>query len=130
MQAMSKVGIFWVYKNTVIGKARELQDGEENVPGLIDSPDSHVDLWERQQCFLAQFSELLGTEYQDVPRGRVIYSTKDKKTIIYMDKVLHTVKIKKIISNFFELKNTDILWKTDKHYTTGSGSIDNLFNDN
>ena len=60
---MSKIGIFWVYKDTVIGKARELEDGEENVPGLIDSPDSHVDLWEHHQCFLAQFPELAGTEY-------------------------------------------------------------------
>jgi hypothetical protein len=125
-----KIGIFWVYKNTVIGNTCELEEGQENVPGLIDSSDSHVDLWERRQCFLPQFPELLGTEYQDVPRGRVVYSTKDKKTIIYMDKVLHTEKIKKIVSNFFELKNTDISWKTDKHYTTGSDSIDNLFNGN
>ncbi len=127
---MSKVGIFWVYKNTVIGKTRELDDGEENVPGLIDSPDNHVDLWERNPYFFIPFPELVGTEYQDVPRGRVIHSTKDKKTIIYMDKVLHTEQTKQIISDFFQLSNTDILWKTDKHYTTESGTLDNLFDDN
>ncbi len=119
---MSKIGIFWVYKDTVIGKACEQEAGEENVPGWIDSPDSHIGLWERHQCFLAQFSELQGTEYQDVPRGRVIYSTKDKKTIIYLDKVLHTEQTKKIITDFFELRKTNILWKADKHYRTESGN--------
>ena len=115
---MSKIGIFWVYKNTVIGKVRKLEDGEESVIGLIDSPDSHIALWEHHQCFLEQFSELHGTEYQDVPRGRVIYSTKDKKTIIYLDKALHTEQTKKIISDFFELRTANVSWKADKHYMT------------
>ncbi|MBP7529691.1 MAG: hypothetical protein KA801_17350 [Syntrophorhabdaceae bacterium] len=45
---MTKIGIFWVYKNTVIGKAVDLPDGVENFPGIIDSPDSHVDYWENK----------------------------------------------------------------------------------
>ena len=38
---MAKIGIFWIYKNKIIGKAHELDEGQENIPGMIDSSDSH-----------------------------------------------------------------------------------------
>jgi len=120
---MTKIGIFWVYKNTLIGRACNSDDGRKNVPGLIDSLYSHIDLWEKEHCFLPEFPELLETEYQEAPRGRAIYSSKDNKTIIYMDKTLHTDKTKKIVLGFFELKSKDVLWKTDSHYKTIPGSI-------
>jgi hypothetical protein len=43
---MAKIGIFWIYHNEVIGKAIDLKEGEENIPGIIDSPDTHVKYWE------------------------------------------------------------------------------------
>lgn len=122
-----KIGIFWVYKNLVIGKTCELEDGQENVPGLIDSPDSHIELWEQNLGFTIPFPELNGSEYQNVPRGRVIYSTTTKKVIIYMDKVLHTKGIRQIISDFFQLADSKVVWKTDDHYTTQSDEVDDLF---
>ena len=125
----AKIGIFWVYKNQVIGKACELEDGQENVPGLIDSPDSHIELWEQDSGFVIPFAELKGSEYQNIPRGRVIYSTKTKKVTVYMDKVLHTNGTREIISKFFQLGCTDVAWKTDIHYTTQSYEIDDLLAD-
>ncbi|MCK5681239.1 hypothetical protein KAI46_10570 [bacterium] len=123
----AKIGIFWVFKNRVIGKVCELEDGQENVPGLIDSPDSHIELWEQDPGFVIPFPELKGSEYQNVPRGRVIYSIKTKKVTVYMDKVLHTNGTREIISVFFQLVGTDVAWKTDDHYTTQSHEIDDLF---
>ena len=123
----SKVGIFWVYKNQVIGKACNLEEGQENVPGLIDSPDSHIELWEHDPGFTIPFPEFKGSEYQDVPRGRVIYSAKTKKVIVYMDKALHTKRTREIISKFFQLGGTEVVWKTDIHYTTQANEIDDLF---
>ena len=43
---MTKVGLFWVYKGVVFGRARPLAEGEEGIGGLVDSPDNHVDVWE------------------------------------------------------------------------------------
>ena len=127
---MAKIGIFWIYKNKIIGKARKLDEGQENVPGLIDSPDSHIDLWEHNPSFIIPFPELKASEYQDVPRGRVIYSTKINKVIVYMDEVLHSEETQKTISDFFQLNDSDIVWKTDIHYTTESWKIDDLFDKN
>ena len=46
---MAKIGIFWVYKNQMLGKACALSQEHENVPGLIDSTDNHIDLWENDK---------------------------------------------------------------------------------
>ena len=124
---MATIGIFWVYKNTVMGKTRELKEGQETCPGMLDSPDSHADLWKEGDGYVISFPELRDTEYQDVPRGRVIYSTQAKQTIVYMDAVLHTVKIRRAVALFFQLGDADIKWETDAHYTTNPDRIDALF---
>lgn len=100
------------------------------MPGLIDSPDSHIDLWEFDPSFIIPFPELKDSEYQDVPRGRVIYSTKINKAVVYMDKVLNSTETRKIVADFFQLNGDDILWKFDNHYTTTSSEIDGLFEEN
>ncbi len=124
-----KIGIFWVYKDTVIGKAIKLEEGQKNTLGIIDSHDNHIDFWEDNPNFLNPFPELRGSEYHIVPRGRVLYSKEEKKVIVYMDKVLFNEKIKRVIVEFFLLENVEILWKTDFHYTTLSNDIDDLFDD-
>ncbi|RLJ22495.1 hypothetical protein DJ030_01415 [bacterium endosymbiont of Escarpia laminata] len=126
---MGKIGIFWVYKGIVLGKSRALSEGRENIRGLIDSPDSHIELWEESTDFEIPFAELTGSEYQEIPRGRVIFSTKHTKYIVYMDEVLHQEITKLAISEFFGLRKNEIKWETDPHYVTDQRSIDRLFDD-
>lgn len=127
---MAKIGIFWIYKSEIMGKSRKLEEGQENLPGMIDSPDTHIELWEKDPYFIVPFPELKGSEYQSVPRGRVLYSAKDNKIFVYMDKVLHSEDTKKIIVQFFQINDVDIVWRKDPHYTTEQFEIDALFNDN
>ena len=124
---MATIGIFWVYKNTVMGKAREFREGQETCPGMLDSPDNHVELWQEGAGSVILFQELRDTEYQDVPRGRVVYSTQAKQSIVYMDKVLHTARIKRAVVKFFQLGDVDIEWETDAHYTTDPDQIEAMF---
>jgi len=128
-----KIGIFWVYKskakNHVIGKTCDLSHSDEYLPGLCDSPDNHIDVWENDKNWVNPFPELIGTEYQTVPRGRVLYSKQSQKAIIYMDKQLHVKKIKDLIKEFFQLESTPINWSVDEHYTTDSESLSTIFDD-
>ena len=124
---MATIGIFWVYKNTVMGNAREFSEGQETCPGMLDSPDCHVDLWQEGAGSVILFQELRDTEYQDVPRGRVVYSTEAKQSIVYMDKVLHTARVKRAVVKFFQLGDVDIEWETDAHYTTDPDQIEAMF---
>jgi hypothetical protein len=126
---MTKIGIFWVYKNTVIGKARELSESQETVPGMLDSPDSHVDVWEDDATIAARFPELRDVEYQDVPRGRVVYATADDQAIVYMDARLQSAKIRRAIANFFDLADAATTWESDTHYTTDPNRIREMFDD-
>lgn len=120
------IGIFWVYKNTVFGKAIAVCEGEESTPGIVDSPDNHSDFWSADKDYRRQFPDLRFCEYLEVPRGRVLYSNKDCQAIIYMDKVLFADPIKKLIVDFFCLNAVMISWRTDSHYTTSSDEISRL----
>jgi hypothetical protein len=120
------IGIFWVYKETVFGKAINIDKGEEFVPGIIDSPDNHTDYWDTGKEHLQLFPELRFSEYFDVPRGRVLFSRNDGQANIYMDKVLFNDKTKQLIKGFFQLNDTQPDWRTDPHYTTISEDIDQL----
>ena len=126
---MTKIGIFWVYNNQVIGKACDLSQGDENISGLLDSPDNHIDLWENDKNWRNPFQELIGTEYQCVPRGRVIYSKENHNTIVYMDKQLHSKPVKQLIRDFFQLNSIAVIWAIDEHYTTDLQEINDIFDD-
>lgn len=115
---MPRIGIFWFYRKAVMGRAVELEVGEESVPGLLDSPDNHADLWENDPKLLAPYPELRDREYFDVPRGRVLWRRVDVTAIVYMDKKLFTDAIKAKIAVFFDLTASEIDWMTDPHYTT------------
>ncbi|MEA3465126.1 MAG: hypothetical protein U9R29_03845 [Thermodesulfobacteriota bacterium] len=121
------IGIFWVYNDTVFGRAIPVVDGEERSEGLIDSPDNHNDFWASDAEYLRLFPELRLYEYLDIPRGRVLYATGEKQSIVYMDKTLFTTTAKQLVSIFFKLASCKVSWRTDLHYTTDSSEIDLLF---
>jgi hypothetical protein len=120
------IGIFWVYKETVFGKAINIEEGEEFVQGVIDSPDNHTDYWDTEKEYLKLFPELRFREYFDVTRGRVLYNRKDGQANIYMDKVLFNDKTKQLIKAFFQINDTKSNWRTDPHYTTSADDLDEL----
>lgn len=96
---MAKIGVFWVYKGMIFGKPIDLEYGIEGIPGILDSPDSHADVWEFERPWVHVSKSLEFREYEDVPRGRVLLSK--GKPLVYLEKVLKGVENKKLISQFF-----------------------------
>jgi hypothetical protein len=117
---MPRIGIFWVYRGSVLGRAIDLSAGEEGVPGLLDSPDSHADLWENDLTFLSGFPELRSQEYFSLPRGRVLWQVTEQVAVIYADKKLLNETTQQKIQSFFQLECADVSWRTDPHYTTNN----------
>lgn len=107
------IGIFWFYDNKVIGIAHDFSLKEADSIGLIDSKYTHVDYWEMLR---RQLPELKDREYEQLPRGRVIFDTNKNKAIIYIDETL--LKRRKVneILNFFDLDFTSVVLRTDSHY--------------
>ena len=128
-----KIGVFWVYfreaNNHIIAKAVDLSQGEDSGAGFIDSPDNHIDVWENDPNWQNPFVELFGTEYQTIPRGRVLYSIKSQKAVVYMDRTLHLEAIKNLIIDCFQLSEFPISWRVDEHYTTEEQALDDIFDD-
>ena len=120
------IGIFWVYKGKVFGRARDVAEGDEYVQGIIDSPDNHTDYWDSEEGYQHMFPELRSCEYMDVPRGRVLYDRNDRHSVVYMDQSLFLPSIKKLVESFFCLADEVVVWRTDLHYTTSSDEIDRL----
>lgn len=123
-----EVGVFWVYKDVVFGRARPVSEGQEGVKELVDSPDDHVTVWELPGI-RSNFPELRCVEYQQVPRGRVLYSALEKAAVVYMDRTLHNVASKQLVVEFFSLHGSAVLWRTDPHYSTIEKDIDALLDE-
>ena len=127
---MPKIGVFWFYKGTVIGRSMDIDFAEDRKNETLDSPDTHTDLWDNDRTLLREFPELFrGTEYFAIPRGRVLWKTQTATVKIFMDSVLFNDTIKQKILAFFELERTNVQWKRDSHYTTTAIDIDALFVD-
>ena len=110
-----KIGIFWHYQNQIIGIAHDFNLSDQDSLGLIDNAYVHIDYWE---ALRNQIAELRHIEYEEIPRGRVIYNSLSNKTIVYMDAKLFKKSIAKQITEFFELNFDDVIWQKDPHYKT------------
>lgn len=126
------IGIFWGYQSKVFGAKQPLSAGDSTLPGFIDSTFAHVFVWETNLSIKSQYHELCSMEYQDIPRGRVVFKgvatqAKGGKYIVYLDKCLLTDAYKQVILEFFELQGKKVVWRMDAHYTTNPDDLDALF---
>ena len=112
---MKKIGIFWYYENQVIGIAHPIDLSDQDSLGLIDSHYTHVVYWENLKHEIKALNYL---EYEEIPRGRMIYDAKNDKTTVYMDAKLFKKSIVNKIAAFFEIDLADVVWKKDPHYKT------------
>jgi hypothetical protein len=99
------------------------------VPGIIDSPFNHVETWDLDRSFRKPFPELRGMQYQDVPRGRVLFDSKQQQHIIYLGRDLMNARSKELIAEFFGFDPESAAWKIDVHYTTNADEIGSLLDD-
>jgi hypothetical protein len=83
-----QVGIFWVYKGRLMALPIPL-DQAETRGIMLDSPDAHVQVWPRMVArYKGEFPVLTILEYEEVPRGRVIFDTATRTFILYIDATL------------------------------------------
>ena len=77
-----KVGIFWIYNNQIIGKTYTLSEVEKY--GDFLSPIlGHYEYWEEIQ---KQVPELYYEEYENIPRGRVVFDRIKNKFVLLSSK--------------------------------------------
>jgi len=126
---LPRIGIFWIYKEKVLGHASPVSAGEKSCLGLVDSPKNHTDVWDNDRTLFADFPELSGQEYFSIPRGRVLWNEAERHAIVYMDASLFSDRCKGLIVDFFDLDGCEVKWKKDMHYTTSSEALAAIFDD-
>ncbi len=106
------VGIFWRLKEKLIFDMTPLSAAEVHLHFKFHSGD-HVSVWER---FRQQRIVPPEIEYEEPPRGRVVYSVIDGKFTLLADKCIlrDRVAVRKIMAEMNLPRGTET--STDQHY--------------
>jgi hypothetical protein len=107
------VGIFWFVRGKLFIDSTSLGEAEPYGDHLTH-PRSHIDVWEHWRLSGKVPGE---SEYEEYPRGRVLYNTKTQRFALLADRCILRDKsmVKKIMSELnLPGENTDK--GTDAHY--------------
>ena len=107
------IGIFWIYKSKIYAKTIS-KSQIKPINAFIDSDFAHYKEWDKISL---QNRELYLYEYEDIPRGRVVYDIEKNQYIIYCNEMLLKDKISKnLILKEFKLTKKNFIFKEDEHY--------------
>ncbi len=121
------VGIFWGIPEPTRGMAlladKTPIDQGELYGECITHPNGHYEFWEglTQLGASALTNRGLPTapvwhEYEDFPRGRIVYWPKEKRFVIYADKRLQTKTFIAQLVEEFGIPNDSYAVRSDPHY--------------
>ena len=109
---MSCIGVFWIVDGKVDGFREPLESGEDYGDTVQPSCD-HFTYWGE---FVLRYPKLKLMEYDEIPRGRVVYDKRKSCFVILSSKeILKNRKLIRSICQFYGLgKNVELRW--DGHY--------------
>jgi len=107
------VGIFWVVGGKLLIDCTPLGEAEPYGDHLTH-PRSHLEAW---TLFLQNGIAPIEIEYEDAPRGRIVYNTRTQRFMILADRCIlgDNVMLARIIS-VMNLPNRNTDKGTDSHY--------------
>lgn len=118
-----KVGIFWVFRGHLLAATFNVSEGEP-FGDAINGRTDHVHYW---PTLREQHPPLRHLEYQDVPRGRVLYMQPTGKFLVYLDRAIQTAANQRAILKEFQLPPAKTRFLSDPHYTTDPEELARLF---
>ena len=113
-----RVGIFWVVNGKSLIDSTPLSEAEP-YGDYLTHPRGHAEVWEQYQQTGAVPSDM---EYEESPRGRVMYNTKTRRFTLLADHCILKDKIlvRKIMQALHLSQNTQL--GADSHYRCSSCS--------
>jgi len=113
MEREPKVGIFWLANGKLIFDATPIS-GAEAYGECMGHAKSHVEYWSELQ---RSGNVSANTEYEDPPRGRVVFNVRTRKYIVYADKCIRKKpKVVRKILRDFALPEDGTGLTGDEHY--------------
>jgi len=107
------VGIFWIFEKQIFFETEKLKDIKA-VNSFKDSDLSHYQMWDKIKN---QHPKFYLYEYEDIPRGRIIYNIEKNQFIVYCNEnILKEKSLQKLILEKFQIFNENVIFKEDEHY--------------
>jgi len=120
-----RIGIFWWWKGRLLAVTSSISDGESTA-GVVDSKLAHATAW---RLFQSRIRRLRKTEYDVVPRGRILFVKGSSLFRVLMDKRLFRPSVMAAIRRRFRLPKQKTTFQTDAHYTTDTDTLSRLLED-
>jgi len=115
------VGIFWGVlvngKPTIIDDVTPLGEAEDYGDCKTHSRD-HWSVWEALKKHLG-----LQGEYEDWPRGRVVYNARTQRFVVYLDRSLDSPNFRNTILRTFSLLAVNTDFSYDEHYSQATYEV-------
>ena len=126
------VGIFWRVPTAngpkLVSHVVSLADADE-YGDFLTHPTGHYEIWEGWRATGAAALKQIGlpteittTEYEDHPRGRVVFDRHADRFVIYADRRLQKAAIIADIKDCFAITGKASIVRSDSHYVTASSS--------
>jgi len=116
------VGIFWLVDGVLVIDRSSLADAEP-YGDCITHPAGHYERWEDWRALggakriSAGYPNCIGsTEYEQWPRGRIVFETSMRRFVLYADRRLQQPAIIAALKSAFGLSGAEVIVKSDSHY--------------
>ena len=116
------VGIFWNVLGVLVVD-RSTLDEAEPYGECITHAAGHYDRWQEWQMLggsqrtKAGYPDLIAsTEYDEWPRGRIVYEVPARCFIIYADRRLQQPDVITALKSIFGLDQSNVIVRSDSHY--------------
>ncbi len=107
------IGLFWIYKKKIYLKSIEICY-VRTINGFKDCDFSHYETWDE---IASTHQNLYFYEYEDIPRGRVVFDVTKERYIVYANReIITSVKKQTLILDAFKLADTKLDFIVDEHY--------------
>jgi hypothetical protein len=116
------VGIFWRVAGVLLVD-RSALDEAETYGDCITHAAGHCERWQEWQALgatqlvsMGYPMRIVSTEYDEWPRGRIVYETLAQRFVVYADRRLQAPDTVDAIKAAFGLGDAEVIVKSDLHY--------------
>jgi hypothetical protein len=116
------VGIFWRVDGVLVID-RSALDNAERYGDCITHAAGHYERWEEwralsgaQRASAGYPDRIASTEYDEWPRGRIVFEIPTRRFVLYADRRLQQPAIIEALKAAFGLSKAEVIVKSDSHY--------------
>ena len=111
-EADPKVALFFYYDGKVLQASTPVREAEETA-GWKNHDVSHSDYWDIYKIINRKFKDI---EYEEIPRGRVVYNVHKDQFTLFIDQCLNKPDILSQLMGAFSLPSAKTEVGFDEHY--------------